>query len=136
MKKCGKCKATKSETKFYASKRPSGLQSWCKECQHESKRNQKERQAEWQRNNRKKIVAYVREKKSAPCTDCGIQYAPHIMQFDHLDASMKSYTIGSITQKVSSFDTIDREIAKCEIVCANCHADRTYKRKQKEQRSD
>lgn len=64
--------------------------------------------------------------KTVPCTDCGAIYPPYIMQWDHLPEFEKSFTIGSNWQ-YSEARILD-EIAKCELVCANCHAERTHNR--------
>lgn len=70
--------------------------------------------------------AWLNIQKSKPCFDCGIQYAPYIMQFDHRDPLTK-------TGRVSATRTINwltEEMKKCDIVCANCHAERTQKQRE------
>jgi hypothetical protein len=49
------------------------------------------------------------------------------MQWDHLPGAPK---LGDISNGLSgrSREEILEEIAKCEIVCANCHAIRTFQR--------
>jgi len=49
------------------------------------------------------------------------------MQWDHLPGTVK---LGEISSKIRTWSTklIFDELAKCELVCANCHAIRTYKR--------
>lgn len=64
------------------------------------------------------------ELKSTPCVDCGIQYPSYIMQFDHVSGE-KKFSIG--TKRASKAKLLE-EAAKCEIVCANCHMERTYGR--------
>lgn len=67
-----------------------------------------------------------RIKELTPCADCGINYHPAQMTFDHLGektASINSMTSYSEERKVA-------ELAKCEVVCANCHALRTWNRRQ------
>ena len=64
-------------------------------------------------------------KEKTPCKDCGKTYPYYVMHFDHLRD--KKFNIGAKTSL--SKLTILAEIEKCEIVCANCHAERTYKRK-------
>lgn len=62
-----------------------------------------------------------------PCTDCKTIYPPCCMDFDHLDASTK---LGSINKlRTASWEKLKAEIAKCELVCSNCHRVRTTKRK-------
>ena len=67
------------------------------------------------------IVAFLREH---PCSDCG-ESDPLVLEFDHL--ADKRFTIGDgITAR--SWQAILDEIAKCEVVCANCHRRRTATR--------
>ena len=69
---------------------------------------------------------YVWELKAkTPCADCGVQYPPYVMQFDHI-IDEKRGNIADMVRKSLSLETIQTEIDKCEIVCANCHAERTY----------
>lgn len=62
--------------------------------------------------------------KCRPCQDCGIQYNPWVMQFDHRDPAQKKYALSQVNISYKHFKT---EIAKCDIVCANCHFERTHK---------
>jgi hypothetical protein len=66
-------------------------------------------------------------KESSPCKDCNISYPYYIMHFDHLNASEKIDKVSSILQNGGLKNAI-KEIEKCELVCANCHAIRTWKR--------
>ena len=60
-------------------------------------------------------------KESLPCTDCG-EFVHHAaMQFDHLPGSDKRGEV-AVLQRHSSRRLVLEEIAKCEPVCANCHA--------------
>lgn len=63
--------------------------------------------------------------KNVPCMDCGIRYPSYVMDFDHRDPSTKRFSIG---RQVASYgiDALRAEIAKCDVVCANCHRIRTY----------
>ncbi len=79
----------------------------------------------WRRRLFRKIVAEI--KGSTPCADCNHQYPAYVMQFDHLPDFNKKFTIGDIFN-ASSVKMLLDEIDKCEVVCANCHAERTHKR--------
>lgn len=72
--------------------------------------------------------AYVRDYKleNSICTDCGISYPPHMLDFDHLVD--KKFNISGKGVKDNGMEAILAEIEKCEIVCANCHRHRTYMR--------
>lgn len=69
---------------------------------------------------------YIREQRQQPCADCGIEYPFYVMEFDHIDPKQKEYSIAGMTN--ASWTKIKAEIQKCELICANCHAIRTYNR--------
>ena len=50
------------------------------------------------------------------------------MSFDHLDPSIKLDNIGTLITR-NNLKLLLEEVDKCEVVCLNCHAARTYKRK-------
>ena len=71
----------------------------------------------------KKKLAEIKE--ASGCVDCGI--TNHIMlDFDHLHD--KKYNISRMIHDGFSWAAIKKEIAKCEVVCANCHRVRTHDR--------
>ena len=90
-------------------------QSRCKVCAVK-------RQANLSKSNRLTIKEL---KEKTPCKDCGKHYPYYVMQFDHIKD--KDFNIGARTSV--SVKKLKLEIDKCEIVCANCHAERTYQRK-------
>lgn len=58
--------------------------------------------------------------------DCGVSYPSYVMDFDHRDPSLKKFELGDALSKVYSIQLVLDEIAKCDVVCANCHRIRTY----------
>lgn len=64
-------------------------------------------------------------KNSTPCTDCKISYPYYMMEFDHLRD--KKHNLANMFLR-SGMKKVIEEVAKCEIVCANCHKKRTYDR--------
>lgn len=74
--------------------------------------------------------------KARPCTDCGVEYPPPVMQYDHLpergakvaDISHMARNPGGFKKGGAGLAAIIAEIAKCEVVCANCHAMRSWRR--------
>ena len=60
-----------------------------------------------------------------PCVDCD-EADPVVLEFDHLGD--KEVDISALLSNGSSLSRIKKEIAKCEVVCANCHRRRTAKR--------
>jgi hypothetical protein len=65
--------------------------------------------------------------KDVPCVDCGRRFPPCVMQFDHRDPATKKFVISR--SRTRGHATLLAEVAKCDIVCTNCHRDRTYKRR-------
>lgn len=65
--------------------------------------------------------------KSRPCTDCGGTFHPDAMEYDHRDASKKRGLVGKLVKH--SVEAVMKEIAKCDLVCANCHRVRTARRR-------
>ena len=74
---------------------------------------------------RKTIQSAVREAKNKPCTDCGHSFPYYVMDFDHIRE--KSFTIARSVGSAGMPKTL-AEIAKCEVICANCHRIRTHGR--------
>ena len=68
---------------------------------------------------------YIISKKNVPCADCGGTFPNYCMDFHHIDEDTKHRGIGRkpFIDKMKQFSikTIDEEIAKCVVVCANCH---------------
>lgn len=73
-----------------------------------------------------KLYPLILSLKDKPCTDCGIKYHHAAMDFDHLPQFTKAFNI-SDAYTLSECEILE-EIAKCELVCANCHRIRTFTR--------
>lgn len=68
---------------------------------------------------------FIASLKDKPCSDCEQSFPPECMDFDHVSGS-KKYVISQMAYWGRK--TILREIAKCELVCSNCHRIRTKRR--------
>lgn len=72
-----------------------------------------------------RMVTYLQEH---PCRDCG-ETDPVVLDFDHLPGQEKRFEIArAVNASTRAWSTIRVEIAKCEVVCANCHRRRTARR--------
>lgn len=58
------------------------------------------------------------------CADCGYNAHPAALDFDHRKGEVKLFTIGAVGSSQSR-EALLAEIAKCDVVCANCHRIRT-----------
>lgn len=65
------------------------------------------------------------ELKNHPCTDCKKKFPPYVMHWDHLGDKKANLALMICN---SSWQAILDEIAKCELVCSNCHGLRTVAR--------
>lgn len=74
-----------------------------------------------------KIKSWLIEQKNRPCQDCAIKYPYYVMDFDHRPGEQKFYDPNSLARRLS-WKKAREEIAKCDIVCSNCHRERTFRR--------
>lgn len=113
---CGHCKKLVPLEGYYPSARRRRM--WvCKDCER-----------------LKYQVIYARNKAFCNgyklilgCADCGYRGHPTALEFDHLPGFKKLYQV-SYMVGAASMPLLKAEIAKCEVVCANCHAIRTLRR--------
>ena len=59
------------------------------------------------------------------CIDCG-ENDPIVLEFDHRKPNEKFKQISKLLSGHYSWDSVLKEIKKCEIRCANCHRRKTY----------
>lgn len=134
MKRCSKCKQTKPLTDFHRNVlRRDGVQTYCKMCRaaidHERYERSRGRAVPRRSlgSDRGRAAWLLSLKIGRPCTDCRRVYPPQVMQWDHLPGFHK---LGDISEAFwgRSREEVLAEIAKCELVCANCHTIRTFER--------
>ena len=63
------------------------------------------------------------EKIKRGCACCGYNANAYALDFDHLDPSTKNYDVAKMATR--RLDKIQEEIAKCQVLCANCHRIKT-----------
>ncbi len=67
-------------------------------------------------------VAKIKLEKG--CEVCGYNEHHAALDFDHIDPSTKSFGLANCSSR--KWEKIEAEIAKCRVVCANCHRVHTY----------
>lgn len=60
------------------------------------------------------------------CADCGYRGHPVALDFDHVDPATKEATVSQLVKAAAAWARVEAEMAKCEVVCANCHRIRTW----------
>ena len=133
-KRCPNCGETKSVDEFGFKNRERGLrQSWCRACErvyktawyvrHRQKHidHVKVQRAATKVENRIRLLAYLAQH---PCVDCG-ETNLVVLDFDHVRD--KRWSVTYMVSAGFPWATIEQEIAKCQVRCANCHRIKTAK---------
>ena len=74
------------------------------------------------------MAEFIRSLKNKPCADCKDSFPHYVMDFDH--RGDKTVNLSHPRVKRWGKNRILAEIAKCDVVCANCHRIRSYERGQ------
>lgn len=146
---CYKCKKNVSFSGFSWKNKKNNIKSGkCKDCTNaytrEHYKNNKEYYKKKSKKHSKRYINIGRNlvygfKLSNPCFACG-ESNPIVLEFDHIDPKTKRHDVSYMATHGFSAKSIEEEIAKCIILCANCHREKTakqqnwhsYKAKQKE----
>jgi hypothetical protein len=81
------------------------------------------------KHNKRKLKQYISNlKETTPCKDCNKFYIAIVMDFDHRLGEIKKFNVAYMVGKHKNREDIEAEIAKCDIVCSNCHRIRTFNR--------
>lgn len=133
---CSKCQKEKPMNEFRWRNRTKGYRScWCKSCfslyekekwkdQTDNRRN-KHRQQQLSRRSRNinHIWKYLSGKC---CVECGITNLI-VLEFDHIEPNDKCGNISDLARDGYSIKNLQREMEKCQVLCANCHRIKTAK---------
>ena len=106
MSKCTDCEVSLTAENAY--KKENRLLSRCKNCfnQYCMKR--------WIQRKQDAI-----KKLGGECTDCKQSFPYQVYDFHHLDPSKKDFSWNKM--RLQTQTTLDAELAKCILLCANCH---------------
>ncbi len=137
-KNCTRCLETKPTDEFYFDKSKGRLVAACKVCCRAAMRprclahyrKDPEPYRRRRRESSARAAKFVRQYKLANsrCMDCGLDHPPHRLDFDHCRGT-KSANLSQASRHGWGEARIREEIAKCDLVCANCHRDRTEQRR-------
>jgi uncharacterized linocin/CFP29 family protein len=138
VKHCRGCGTDQSVENFaWKNKMQGRRQSRCRSCQSTALKawygknadSHKRSVAAYNGDLKRSKQALIRDlKASSPCADCGGRFHFAVMDFDHLERFSKERNISELVHSAHTVAKLMDEIAKCEIVCANCHRLRTFRR--------
>lgn len=126
MKLCSRCNIEKENSEFHKRKvSVDGLQPHCIECERLAHRNHyvknKSVYVIRSMNRRKRLVQQYKEWKSQQqCAICG-EKEEICLDLHHEDPDAKEYSMSRLSQENFGNEKWKAEIAKCTILCANCH---------------
>jgi hypothetical protein len=128
---CSKCKDEKDTSEFNKnSTKKDGLQYICKVCQAEyTKAHYESTKDVYSSNARKRRLELKRwmkdYKKNLSCKNCPEDH-PSCLQFHHRDPKEKEMCLSHAQKSGWCIDRLQKEIAKCDVLCANCHFKHHY----------
>lgn len=136
-RKCTRCLEEKPLTEFnFKNKRRRQRQVYCRECMRELiQMHYQAHQAYYILTARKRTKRIRKEQREwipnylelYPCVDCG-EADPCCLDFDHVRGK-KRLPVSRMISLGYSWNTIEAEINKCEVRCANCRRKRHAKRR-------
>ena len=128
MKTCSRCKVSKDESEFHRfARNRDGLQPYCRLCkraidnQHykrNPRRNYESNKANALRN-RKWLYQYLKTKQ-CEWEGCTVN-DPDMLVLDHLNPSEKRTEVAKMVHQSFGLKTVQTEVAKCRVLCANHH---------------
>lgn len=111
MKYCSKCDTLKPLSEYSANKSSkSGTQSYCKPCNNKQFLDRRIKSRVW----------FQEYKSTLKCEECDYNH-PAVLDFHHKDPAKKDLNVGFMVKNCYSLKTIQAEIAKCKVLCSNCH---------------
>lgn len=138
MKICSKCNISKTENDFFFRDKKNGHRhTQCKECYKSQRSNYhaehyrkyrsvyieraKIRREKLRKEFRFTILQHLQGKSCVSCNENDIR----VLEFDHIEAPKKSFTISQAVKLGRSVDELKSELKKCQILCSNCHKKKT-----------
>lgn len=116
MKKCSRCGNPAKEGDYYCA---SCRRDYAKEHYQKNKEKYVASKKSQVEKGRSFIWGYL---STHPCVLCG-EEDPLVLEFDHLQD--KEFCISRGLGDAYSIDRLQKEIEKCQVLCANCHKRKT-----------
>jgi len=135
VRRCSQCKTEKLLTKdFFNVKDKRGLKfrTDCKECQNLKQAGAYKKKCDYYKKVNKDYRSVLKKQNQIllwnfflgnPCVQCG-ETNPIVLELDHLGD--KKYCISEIIFS-HTWESIQKEMKKCQVLCSNCHKKKTAK---------
>jgi len=127
-KQCYRCKAVKDTSEFHLySRNRDGLQPYCRPCKRliDNEQYKKYPRRNYERNkanvrrNRLWLHSFLKTKQ-CEWEGCTIK-DPDMLVLDHLNPSEKRQHVSSMSHASFSLKSLQEEVVKCRVLCANHH---------------
>lgn len=92
------------------------VQKYVKKKEKTRKMSNSEAVIDWRKRKKIELVKY----KGGKCEICSYNKSVNALQFHHKNPKDKDFTVSG---KSLSFEKLKKEVDKCVLVCANCHAE-------------
>lgn len=135
MKRCLRCQEWKDKEAFaWENERLGQRQKYCRDCMRDFNRASRTRKkqglipakAESHQRRRETLRRYIWDYLAThPCVDCG-ERDPVVLEFDHVNPALKAGNVADLVARGVALETLQAEIAKCEVCCVNCHRIKTH----------
>lgn len=100
----------------WAENNPDKIQKYKREYYERNKEKIKQKNLERRRALKQRAIIYL----GGECNRCGLRHlCADVFCFHHTLPSEKSFSISQ--KRLSRWDTLQPELDKCELLCANCH---------------
>lgn len=115
-KTCRRCGQDKHEDDFSVL-RSGARHTYCRKCLREYN-------SKFSSGRKRATSEYLQEvKDNKPCKDCGRAFRYWVLDFDHVGEK----TAGFGKLRGASLEAMKAEVQACDLVCANCHRERTHR---------
>lgn len=134
MRRCSSCHKNKHLKSFCRDHRSKdGRCARCKTCTHLYHKEHRLKNPELHLAKRREVFKKNRLwfdelRTTLKCSQCGFKH-PGALQFHHRDPKQKVQNIAYMVIQSWSRERVLEEIAKCDVLCANCHFILHYERR-------
>ena len=125
MLECNKCHEAKAESEFNWNSSKNRYENHCKLCHSNYLKahyaNNKQYYKDKSQHRRAEIRQWLRNYKSLMCCKKCNENHVACLEFHHRDPKQKEVNVAAVINKCWCIARIEKEVAKCIVLCSNCH---------------